>query len=83
MELLLSGYDFDFFTLENSPSKTDSRYFTTLLKNYSLQPDQVVYFDHQLPALESARSVGVSSVLNSIDIDAVIPWLSTVVAFDS
>lgn len=69
MEALLQGYDFDFFTLENNPSKESPEYFATLLDQYALEPEHIIYFDHQLPALESAQMVGIEQVFWSTELE--------------
>ena len=49
------------FTLKHDPEKTDPAYFRQLLANYSLNPEDVVYFEHNTDAVKSADSVGIKT----------------------
>jgi FMN phosphatase YigB (HAD superfamily) len=49
------------FTLKHNPEKTDPTYYTTFLKTYWLQPEEVIYFENKLKAVESARSIGITT----------------------
>ena len=49
------------FTLKHDPEKTDPDYFRQLLANYSLKPEDVVYFEHNTDAVKSADSVGIKT----------------------
>ncbi len=51
----------DVFTLKHDPEKTDSKYYETMLKHFSLSKDDVVYFEHNPGAVKSARSVGIKT----------------------
>jgi FMN phosphatase YigB (HAD superfamily) len=44
------------FTLNFNPLKTDSKYYEIFLEKYNLKIDEVVYFEHNLDAVNSARS---------------------------
>ena len=60
---LLSAYDFDTFTLENRPSKTDPEYFAHLLAYYGRDPEQCFYLDHKLENLAAAAELGIKGEL--------------------
>ena len=49
------------FTLKHDPEKTDPTYYTTMLAHFKLQPSDVVYFEHNLNAVKSAQSVGITT----------------------
>lgn len=49
------------FTLEHNPEKTDPTYYKILLEKYDLDTSEVVYFEHNPKAVESAQSVGINS----------------------
>lgn len=49
------------FTLKHNPEKTDPKFFETLLHKFSLNKDDVVYFEHNPKAVESAKSVGIKT----------------------
>ncbi len=52
---------YEVFTLKHDPEKTDPQYFKTLLERYSLDTDQVIYFEHSEEAVKSAQSVGITT----------------------
>ncbi len=49
------------FTLEKNPTKLDSIYFETLLNENDLSPNDVIYFEHNSDAVNSAQGVGIIS----------------------
>lgn len=57
----LENLPYELFTLKHNPDKTDPAYFRSLLTHYGLRAEEVVYFEHNLSAVESARSVGIKS----------------------
>lgn len=52
---------YDVFSLEHNPNKPDPEYFVTLLAHYNLKPEEVIYFEHNPEAVESARSIGITA----------------------
>lgn len=49
------------FSLEHNPNKTDPIYFQKMLENFGLTVDNVIYFEHNSAAVESARSLGINT----------------------
>jgi FMN phosphatase YigB (HAD superfamily) len=49
------------FTLSHNPEKTDPQYYQTMLQHFNLIPEQVVYFEHDEQAVESAKSIGITT----------------------
>jgi HAD superfamily hydrolase (TIGR01509 family) len=49
------------FTLEHNPNKPDPSYYRQLLEHFNLDSSEVVYFEHNPEAVESARSVGIDT----------------------
>ncbi|MDD3285337.1 MAG: hypothetical protein PHG95_01760 [Patescibacteria group bacterium] len=49
------------FSLQHNPEKTDPKYFETMLSQYNLKQEDVVYFEHNPEAVQSAESVGIKS----------------------
>jgi len=45
------------FTLNFDPEKTDPEYYRTLLSKYNLSESDVIYFEHSIDAVNSAKSV--------------------------
>ena len=57
----LDKMPYEVFTLKHNPEKTDSEYYETVLKNFDLKPEDVVYFEHNPDAVKSAQSVGIKT----------------------
>ncbi|PID51883.1 MAG: hypothetical protein CR972_04790 [Candidatus Moraniibacteriota bacterium] len=70
----LDHMPYEVFTLKHNPEKTDSLYFTKMLAHFHLEPDDVIYFEHNEDAVKSARSVGIKTLhynKDTKDLDAV------------
>jgi len=61
VEFGLTDLPYKFFTLKHNPDKTDPIYFQTMLKEFDLKPEEVIYFEHNPDAVKSAQSVGITS----------------------
>jgi FMN phosphatase YigB (HAD superfamily) len=57
----LKSMPYEFFTLKHEPDKSDPRYYYTMLTHFGFSKDDVVYFEHDLEAVESARSAGIAT----------------------
>lgn len=57
----LDQLPYDVFTLKHNPDKTDPNYFLLMFEHLGLRNDEVVYFEHNPKAVESAESVGIIS----------------------
>lgn len=66
-EFGLENLPYELFSLKHSPDKTDPRYFTTMLKSFNLKSKDVIYFEHNIKAVESARSMGIISYHYDMD----------------
>ncbi len=55
----LNDVPYQVFTMKHDPDKPDPLYFKTLLEEYNLFPSDVLYFEHNLDAVTSARSLGI------------------------
>lgn len=55
----LDQVPYEVFTLKHDPEKTDPQYFKILFDKYGLTADEVVYFEHNAKAAETAKSVGI------------------------
>jgi len=49
------------FSLKHNPEKTDSKYYKIMLENFNLNKDEVVYVEHNIAAVKSAKSVGINT----------------------
>lgn len=57
----LVNLPYELFSLSHNPDKTDPDYFRKLLANYELTADDVIYFEHNPKAVESAQSLNIIS----------------------
>jgi HAD superfamily hydrolase (TIGR01509 family) len=55
----LNGMPYEVFTLKHEPEKTDPRYYKTMLAHFGLNAGNVLYLEHSLEAVKSARSIGI------------------------
>lgn len=60
-EVGLDSVPYEVFTLENHPDKSDPEYYRKMLLHFHLKSRDVVYFEHNTKAIESARSVGIQT----------------------
>lgn len=58
----LNDMPYEVFTLKHDPNKPDPNYFVTMLKHFNLSKDDVVYFEHDEGAVNSAKSVGITTL---------------------
>ena len=49
------------FTLKHDPEKTNPKYFEMMLEHFNLQKNDVIYFEHNSKAVESAQSAGIKT----------------------
>ena len=69
---------YEIFSLAHNPNKTDSDYYKKMLEHFSLTSKEVVYFEHDTEAVESAKSVGINTFhydKDKKDLDAVKSFL--------
>jgi len=57
----LDNLPYEVFTLKHNPEKTDPEYYKILLEKFNLDIKDVIYFEHDKKAVESAQSVGINS----------------------
>jgi leucyl-tRNA synthetase len=76
-KLLFGGIkDYETFTLENNPNKKDSLYYKKFLEKSRLNPEQVIYFEHDKENVISAESAGIKTLHYEGDLNAVKNFLS-------
>ena len=49
------------YSMNHHPDKTDSYYFESLLKEYDLEAQDTLYFEHNADAVASAASAGIKA----------------------
>ena len=52
---------YEVFSLEHNPNKTDKAYYLRMLEFYNLEPNDVIYFEHNIEAINSAISAGIKT----------------------
>ncbi|MDR2540715.1 MAG: HAD-IA family hydrolase [Candidatus Peribacteria bacterium] len=57
----LTNLPYPLFSGNHQPEKTDPEYYEKLLHQFNLSPSEVVYFEHDLPSVESAKSMGITT----------------------
>ncbi len=57
----LNHMPYELFTLKHNPEKSDPKYYEIMLKHFNLSADEVVYFEHNQHAVQSAKSVGINT----------------------
>ncbi len=57
----LVNMPYEVFTLKHNPDKVDPVYFQKMLGNFNLKVEDCIYFEHSPEAVESAKSVGITS----------------------
>jgi|TARA_B110000438_G_scaffold302565_1_gene360622 flavin reductase (DIM6/NTAB) family NADH-FMN oxidoreductase RutF len=58
-KLFLKNVPYETFSLKHSPDKKNPKYYKKLLLKYNFTPHQLVYFEHDISAVKSARSQGI------------------------
>ena len=57
----LNKMPYEVFTLKHDPEKTNPEYYKKMLEHFNLTSEDVVYFEHNPEAVESAQSVGIKT----------------------
>ena len=57
----LDKVPYEVFTLKHNPDKVDPKYYDTMLENFGLSKNDVIYFEHNPDAVKSAQSVGINA----------------------
>lgn len=76
----LNEVPYEVFTMKHEPEKTDSRYFELLMQQYNLKAEDLVYFEHNQAAVESAKSLGINTFYynpEKRDLDALKAFLDS------
>jgi HAD superfamily hydrolase (TIGR01509 family) len=57
----LNDMPYEVFTLKHDPEKSDPEYYKIFLKQFNLNAEDVIYFEHNEDAVKSAESVGIKT----------------------
>jgi HAD superfamily hydrolase (TIGR01509 family) len=57
----LGQVPYEVFSLKHDPEKTDPKYFHILLEKYNLQASEVIFFEHNQEAVNSAETAGIKT----------------------
>lgn len=52
---------YEVFSLSHNPNKTNPEYYKIMLDKFSLNKDNVIYFEHNIDAIKSAEKVGITT----------------------
>lgn len=52
---------YEVFTLNFDPEKTNPEYYKALLSKYNLSTSDVIYFEHNIDAINSAKSIWINT----------------------
>jgi FMN phosphatase YigB (HAD superfamily) len=63
----LNNVPYEVFTLKHNPEKTDPKYYEIFLKDFNLDKNEVIYFEHDINAVKSAQSVGINTYFYNND----------------
>lgn len=77
-EFGLDKMPYEVFTLKHNPEKASPEYYEKMLSHFGLTKDDVIYFEHNPKAVESAQSVGITSYYydsNKRDLDGLKTFL--------
>lgn len=66
-EFGLHDLPYELFTLKHNPEKSDPEYYRMMLEHFHLNADDVIYFEHNTQAKQSAESVGIKTFLYESD----------------
>ena len=59
--VFLRNISYETFSLKHKPDKVDSEYYRKFLESFSLNTEDLIYFEHDKQAVKSARSVGINT----------------------
>ncbi|MBP6880946.1 hypothetical protein KBC31_04950 [Candidatus Saccharibacteria bacterium] len=79
-QFYLDKSPYEVFTLKHNPEKTDPEYFEILLNKIGLQPNKVIYFEHNIGAAKTAQSLGIKTYFydhTKQDLDALKVFLDS------
>lgn len=59
--LWIINMPYEVFSLSHDPNKTNPEYYKIMLDKFSLNKDNVIYFEHNIDAIKSAEKVGITT----------------------
>jgi HAD superfamily hydrolase (TIGR01509 family) len=57
----LDDMPYEVFTLKHDPEKSEPEYYKIFLKQFNLDVNDLIYFEHNEEAVKSAQSVGIKT----------------------
>jgi len=57
----LDKMPYEVFTLKHNPEKINPEYYKIMLRNFNLDENNVIYFEHDPEAVKSAQSAGINT----------------------
>lgn len=75
---MLKPFDYEIFTLNANPKKSEGEYFNILMNKYELDLKNVIYFDHNSENLQAAKSKDIEIIYQYEHNNRnLINWLNT------
>ena len=56
---IFKNISYESFSLKHKPNKTNPKYYKKFLTKYKLQPNEIIYIEHDIRAVKSARLNGI------------------------
>ena len=63
----LDDMPYKVFTFKHNPEKTEPEYYKRMLEHFDLDVEDVIYFEHSIEAVESAKSVWITTYYYDMD----------------
>lgn len=60
-EFGLHNMPYQIYTMKHRPDKSNPMYFRSLMQYFGITADNLIYFEHNLDAIASARSLGITT----------------------
>lgn len=57
----LTNLPYELFTLKHNPDKVDPKYFEIMFDKLNLDKDNIIYFEHNIDAVNSAKSLWINT----------------------
>lgn len=57
----LTNLPYELFSLKHNPDKVDPKYFEIMFEKLNIDKDNIVYFEHNIDAVSSAKSIWIKT----------------------
>lgn len=77
IKLGIINMPYEVFSLSHNPDKVDPIYYEKMLKHFSLNSEDVIYFEHNNKAVESAKSKRINTFHYDKDLESLKSFLES------